>query len=418
AFPEISETFILNQISGLIDRGHHVDIYAMRPGNLTTMHAEVTQYGLLDRTRYLGVIPRNRFVRVLKAVGQLAGSLKHLDRAVIVRSLNARRYGRAASSLSLLFNALPLLRERHYDIIHCQFGTLGPRTLQLRQIGAISGKLIISFRGYDATQYLKDRPGVYAEMFRDADLLLPVSSSLREVLVHAGCPECKIRVHHSGIDCAKFVPAERRRADGDTVKVISVARLVEKKGIAYALEAMAKVKRTGRKIQYTIVGDGPLRSSLEELIGTFGISEDVKLAGWKNHDEVIGLMRESDVLLAPSITTEKGDQEGIPNVIKEAMALCIPVISTYHSGIPELVEHNVSGFLVPEKNVAALSGCLAQVIDAPDVRISVGRNGRKRVETHYDIQKLNDRMVEIYQQLARECAGNYGGEFCSSMPAQ
>lgn len=399
AFPNISETFVLNQITGLIDRGLHVDICSMRPGMSEKVHADVVRYRLLERTRYLNTIPRNYIVRLGKAAALLANNYRHLDPAVLLKTLNVPKYGRAASSLSLLFESVPLLKERKYDVIHCQFGSLGPRTLQLKQIGAISGKLVVSFRGYDATEYLKKRPGVYDELFREADLFLAVSDSLRRLLIEAGCPKDKIGLHYSGIDCLKFTPVERTVRDGEPVKVITIARLVEKKGVAYALRAVAAALAAGRRVTYTIIGDGPLHGDLDRLIRELGIGRNVQMAGWKNHDEVIGLMRESHVLMAPSITTGDGDQEGIPNVIKEAMALGLPVISTMHSGIPELVENAVTGFLVPERDVDALTDRLVHVIDNPDMWADMGRNGRSYVEANYDINALNDRVVEIYRKL-------------------
>jgi colanic acid/amylovoran biosynthesis glycosyltransferase len=253
SFPNISETFVLNHITGLIDRGHHVDIYSMRRGNAEKVHADVARYRLLERTRYIGIIPKNYIVRVSNAIKLLAKNYQHLDPSVLLKSLNVRKYGRASSSLSLLFEAIPLLRERQYDVIHCEFGSLGPRIAQLRQIDAIRGKLVVSFRGYDATQYLKKRPGVYDELFREADLFLPVSSSLAKVLVEAGCPEEKIRVHHSGIDCSKFAAGERVRKSDEPLRVISVARLFEKKGNRHCPEGCCSAPCRGQA--YYLQGD-------------------------------------------------------------------------------------------------------------------------------------------------------------------
>jgi colanic acid/amylovoran biosynthesis glycosyltransferase len=158
-----------------------------------------------------------------------------------------------------------------------------------------------------------------------------------------------------------------------------------------------------------VTGDGPLRADLQGLIDELGIGREVKLTGWKAHDEVIDLMRGSHILIAPSITTADGDQEGIPNVLKEAMALGMPVIGTTHSGIPELIEHGLNGFLVPEKNAEALADCLTYVIDNPDIWPSLGHNGRKYVEGQFDINTLNDHLVEIYRQLLA------GSSVCSTL---
>lgn len=399
SFPNLSETFILNQITGLIDKGYHVDIYSMKRGNLKKVHSEVLTYSLLDRTRYLGDIPRNYIVRCLKAIALLAANLRWLRFSALMRSLDIRRYGTAASSLSLLYAIVPLMRGTQYDIIHCQFGTLGPKVLLFRQLGAISGRLVTSFRGYDATQYMHKRPGVYDELFREADLILTVSNSLKKVLIEAGCPEARIRVHHSGIDCTRLNFSGRRRANGEPLKVLTVARLVEKKGIVFALRAIAGMLTAGRQVIYTIIGDGPLRDQLQREIDELDLGSNVKLTGWKVHDEVLDIMRESHVLVAPSITTEKGDQEGIPNAAKEAMALGMPVIGTLHGGIPELIKDKVTGFLVPEGDAEALIDRLTFVMDNPGVWAELGRNAREYVISYFDIHELNERALHIYRNL-------------------
>jgi colanic acid/amylovoran biosynthesis glycosyltransferase len=103
--------------------------------------------------------------------------------------------------------------------------------------------------------------------------------------------------------------------------------------------------------------------------------------------------------LAPSVTAESGDEEGIPGVIMEAFTQGLPVVSTYHAGIPEVVKDGESGFLVPERDVDALVERLERLIEDPELRLIMGRNGRHFVEEQYDIDKLNDRLVRVYRQL-------------------
>ncbi len=184
---------------------------------------------------------------------------------------------------------------------------------------------------------------------------------------------------------------------------MTIARLVEKKGVAYAIEAVARLVSSGKRITYDVIGgDGGLRRDLERLIEDLGVWAYVRLLGWKNHDEVLRLLQNAHILVAPSVTATNGDQEGIPNVIKEAMALGLPVISTLHSGIPELVEDGKSGFLVPERDVDSLADRLAYLIDHPERWPEMGQLGRKYVEEHYDINTLNDSLVEIYQRLLKD----------------
>jgi colanic acid/amylovoran biosynthesis glycosyltransferase len=144
-----------------------------------------------------------------------------------------------------------------------------------------------------------------------------------------------------------------------------------------------------------------LREDLQQVIDGMGVAEQIKLLGWKTHEEVKMLMEESHVLVAPSVTSEDGDQEGIPNVIKEAMASGLPVISTFHSGIPELVIDRVSGFLVPERDAASIADSLVFLIRHPEMCNKMGQAGRRQVEEH-DTHRLNRKLEALYQRVTRE----------------
>jgi colanic acid/amylovoran biosynthesis glycosyltransferase len=230
-------------------------------------------------------------------------------------------------------------------------------------------------------------------------LLLPVCGQFREELIRRGGDPGKIRVHHSGIRLSQFAYSERRRKSGEPTRVLSIGRLVEKKGVADGIRAVARLHASGRRLQYTVVGDGRLRGSLEQLIAESGLKTEVQLVGAKTHAEVIELLRDAHLFLAPCVTAQNGDQEGIPNVLKEAMATGIPVLSTWHSGIPELVEHGVSGLLVPERDSEALAACLADLMDHPERWPAMGRAGRARVEAAFDSEKLNKELIKLYHQV-------------------
>lgn len=395
-FPSLSQTFVLNQITGLIDRGHSVDIFAEEKKSASTIHANVKKYNLLEHTDYPLEIPQN-------IVWRIANSLRHISTLIkknpwaISNSLNIFKYGRKALSFTLLYQIIPFLKKGPYDIIHCQFGMLGPQALLVKQLTASHAKLITSFRGYDASRYMQNRPGVYDELFREGDLFCPVSKSLQKRIVDEGCSEKKVVVVRSGIDCQKFPYSRKKKSDGEPIKIITIGRLVEKKGIQYALEAIARLVTSGRDIHYVVVGDGALRGDLECLIEDLGIGSHVQLLGWRNQGEVIQLLQDMHILVAPSITAINGDQEGIPNVVKEAMALGLPVISTFHSGIPELVEDGVSGFLVNERDVDSLTDRLSYMVDHPEIWPNMGKAGSEYIQKNYDMNTLNDQLVELYK---------------------
>ncbi len=188
-------------------------------------------------------------------------------------------------------------------------------------------------------------------------------------------------------------------ADDHGIKLLTVARLVEKKGVEYGIRAVARILERYPEIRYEIAGDGPLKNDLRSLIADLNIEKNVKLLGWKEQDDIVELMTRADVLLAPSVTSRDGDQEGIPVVLMEALAQGVPVVSTLHSGIPELIEDGVSGFLVPERDAGSLADRLAFLIDNPARMREMGFEGRKAVEMNYDSNKLNDQLVRIYKEL-------------------
>lgn len=395
-FPNLSETFVLNQITGLLDRGHEVEIIAhvctVNPEE--KVHPDVEKYQLMKRVRYIN-IPKNKFVRVFKAIWLIARNF-HKSPLKIIKSLNVFKYGKKALSLRLLYTLIPFLDE-DFDIIHCHFGPNGIIGAYLKEIG-INGKLVTTFHGYDMSAYvLRYGMNVYKNLFSKGDLFMPVSEYWKRKLIEMGCEKRKIIVHHMGINLERFKFFERRKSE--IVKILSVGRLVEKKGHEYAIRALAKIINKHKNVIYQIVGDGPLRGKLESLVRDLGIENYVKLLGPVDEEELLNIYKESHIFILPSVTSREGDQEGIPVVLMEAQATGLPVISTQHSGIPEVVINGKSGFLVPEKDVNALAEKLEYLIEHPEIWPKMGYAGRKYVEEHYDIDKLNDQLVEIYRKL-------------------
>jgi colanic acid/amylovoran biosynthesis glycosyltransferase len=186
------------------------------------------------------------------------------------------------------------------------------------------------------------------------------------------------------------------------VRILTVARLTEKKGVEYGIRAVANALGKGQPIEYTIAGDGALKNKLQALIGELEVGDSVRLVGWKSQDKVAALLENSHILLAPSVTTDGGDEEGIPGVIMEAFAHGLPVVSTVHAGIPEIVKDGESGFLVPERDIDTLTEKLLALTEEPSLRSRMGRQGREFVGGHCNIERLNDRLVETYQKLGEK----------------
>jgi colanic acid/amylovoran biosynthesis glycosyltransferase len=402
-FPTLSETFILNQITGLIDRGHEVDIYCDRSGNLTQIHPEIQQYQLLTHTYYTPV-PNNKIWRIIKAVW-LFGHNFFKAPQIMLQTVNLFKYNRAnygepASFLKPLYLIIPWLKQSPYDIIFCHFGRNGLKANLLQDLGIINqAKIVVVFHGYDISLYLAVHgQNIYQNLFNQVDLVQPISQHWQRKLIDLGCPETKILVHHMGIDCNKFQYLAKQPSNSQ-IRLVSIARLVAKKGLQYSIQAVAQLIPRYPNLEYQIIGDGVLKEDLEQLIKQLNVAKNVKLLGWRQQPEVAAIIAQADIVLAPSITSEDSDCEGIPVSLMESMARGLPVISTYHSGIPELVEDGVSGYLLPERDITNLANKIEHLIINPELRQKMGKAGRQKVETDYNIQILNDRLVQILQQL-------------------
>ncbi|MEX1015648.1 MAG: glycosyltransferase [Phycisphaeraceae bacterium] len=397
-FPSVSQTFVLNQMTGMIDRGHDVTIFAVRRDTAMPVSPLIERYRLLARTRYLGAKPN----------GSRWGHgtmLAMLAREAVVRPGVAWRVAAARRRCDPLIGyrhlvmLRPWIEAGPFDLVHAQFGPQGLMALGMRLLGAWRGPLVTSFRGYDVMRDVPAQPDLYRRLFAEGEYFLPVSASLREQLVAHGCDPGRTEIHYSGIELARFPFVKRQRSAGDPVHLLCVGRLVDKKGFADVIAAVAKLVAEGRPVRCTIVGDGPLRETLERQIARLGLSERVQLAGPGAHEDVIARMQCADLLVAPSVTAANGDQEGIPNVIKEAMAAGLPVISTRHGGIPELVVDGETGWLVPERDPTALADRLRLWMDQPGRGRGMSRAGRAQVEAKFDASQLNDRLDAIYRSL-------------------
>ena len=411
SFPSLSQTFVLGQITGLIDRGHEVDIYAAasEPDVGGAEHAVVKEYGLVKRTRYQPARATDG-----SWLRRMAATVYVLARYWWRDPVNAWRVMKGppasfghASRLSLLSAGAPFAGRGSYDAVLCHFGPNGRRIARLRESGLVRGKIATVFHGYDMSRYLiTNGQRSYERLFATGDLFLPVSDFWRQRLISLGCPPERIAVHHMGISLSKFPLWPRRVAHEDaTVRLLTVARLVEKKGVEYAIRAVAALREsTDRRVEYRILGDGPLRARLEGLVRELGVGDTVKLVGESDQAGVRTAMRRSDVFVAPSVVAEDGDMEGVPVSIMEAMACGLPVVSTLHSGIPELVRDRTTGYLVPERDAASLARALVRLVDEPRLRRKLGMAGRGVVERGYDLDKLNDRLVELLAEMGTAAA--------------
>ena len=409
-FPALSETFVLDQITGLIDRGFDVDILASKAREESTVHPDVDVYGLLDRVRYVDdrVKPAgSRLVRWSRTLfelirrGQLgllvevvkAGLDRALKRPVLVGARQLVAYARTLETLPTP------------DLVLCHFGPTGDLMVRLRKALGARWPIATFFHGYDLSVLLDQKGfGIYNQLLQDGDFFFPVSSFLHERLVTMGAAANRTAVQRMGVRPQTAWPQTKRDLArvGNEFSFVSVGRLVEKKGLEFAIRAIALCRQMSPEIKMNlcIVGDGPLLEKFRDIVVDLKLEEIVLLYGSGPREEVKARLLAANAFVLPSVTTETGDIEGIPVAISEAMAMGLPVISTYHSGIPEIIEHGVNGLLVPERNVHALADAMCRIARDRSLAYRLGQAGREKVERDLNLDRWNDVLTERIRVLA------------------
>jgi colanic acid/amylovoran biosynthesis glycosyltransferase len=397
-FPAFSKTFVVDQLVGLVRAGHRVSIIAdpplpggdAQPGDVPDeLRGRITY-----RNRPGRRLPGNR-VRFARAVVR---GLRAGPRAVVEILLDR---GSTLYRRMLLLETLAIVAKvGDADVFHCHFGMLGDEMVRVRQALRYRGRVVTAFHGFDISSYVERfGPTAFDGLFAAGDLFLPISDHWRDRLIALGAPAARVEVQRMGVDITGFEPIDRA-APGDVWRILSVGRLVEKKGNGFALQAIAALNEQGASLEYTIVGEGRERGRLERTIAELGLQEVTRLVGARSRREVYELMLANDVFLSPSVTASDGDVEGIPMVLMEAMATAMPVVATWHSGIPELVRDGWSGLLVEEWDVRGLAERIRSICTDPHLATQLGSNGRATVEAEYDLARLMERLQERLERVA------------------
>jgi colanic acid/amylovoran biosynthesis glycosyltransferase len=395
-FPALSETFVLEHIVELIRRGHDVTVFSLERPKDILVNANISKYGLLNRTVYYPGFPVNKFERILKAIPLFIKSFAKNPPAIL-RAMNFFRWGKEAGSLRNLFAIAPFVGREKFDVVHCHFGPNGNIGALIRICGVRFAKFVVSFHGYDANSFARSHgANIYYDLFKVADSIVANTEFIKRRLVSIGCSEEKIVVIPASFDVSQFHFNGKILADNEPVKLLSIGRLVEVKGTRFAIEAAAILKRKGIPFRYDVIGDGPLKSELEELINNLGVGDCVRLLGAKSNEEVKDFLRDYHILLQPSIRAENGDEEAQGLVIQEAQASGLIPLASDVGGISEGLLSRISGFLFPEKNPGAIAETIQKALSEKDRWGEMGNEGRKFVEEKYDVLKNVMLLEKLY----------------------
>ncbi len=425
-FPVRSQTFVINQVLGLLQLGADVTVLALASetqhskAELDAIHPNLSQ-----RTVFLLSEISSPYAKLVSRVLSLVSGLLRVKTRKRVTTALQKKFGHQAKSLLLAAIASKFSTPLSFDVILCHFGQNGVVANKLREIGVLEGKVTTIFHGFDisAKSALAKHQLDYKALFAQTELMLPISDKWKNKLITLGCKQEKITVHRMGIDLGLFefayqpklkpkpeasltqpqlLDLEAQPFNNKCLTLFTVARFSEKKGLEYAIRALTHLPEEVN-CHYFIGGFGELEQSLKQLVIELNLTNKVTFLGPLTSIEVKNHMQTADVFIQPSITADNGDMEGVPVAIMEAMAVGVPVISTFHSGIPELITHNEHGLLAKERDTRALAdniSCLYR--DDGNLATKFRQNARLRIEAIADVDKLNQGLLELLTALVNK----------------
>jgi colanic acid/amylovoran biosynthesis glycosyltransferase len=390
-YPSTTQTFVYEPIDWLREAGHEVQVVAEQkgepPGAGTARAPALLVPRWLERSFKLTLFAGNPV--------QASAAL-----------LAARRWaGKSRWSVSELAARALLEPVRRADYMLAHFGPFGARWLPVAAIAR--RRFAVWFHGYDATSELRKRPDLYSGLVRAGVAAITNSDYLRRRLMEAGFPQDRIGIVPYAVSSELAESDELPQLDQR--RLITIARLVPKKGVSDSLQAFAAARGVlGEGWRYQIVGDGPLRAELEALAVTLGIRPVVDFSGYLSREETLAALRGASSFVLASRTAPSGDAEGTPVSILEAASIGLPVVSTLHAGIPETLppEASAEGWLVSEGDVAGLTAALSRLATV-DARRSWGERCRARVRLRHSraahvegVRAVLERLAEVPVPLA------------------
>ncbi|MBX4189722.1 glycosyltransferase [Candidatus Parcubacteria bacterium] len=292
-----------------MERGFSVEIFSLHRGETNNISQVFHTYNMADYTYYLDM-PGNILKRLYWAIPK-AVHLLIKNPAALARAFNVKKYGRQALSLQLLFWAEPLI-DKKFDLYHCHFGTVANRFLDIRYVLGSEQKFITSFYGQDVSKMFQVKgDSYYDQLKKDCSGFIAMSEFMKKRLVAKGFDENKVHaISIFGIDVNDYPFQERVFKTGEIIQMVSVGRLVEKKGFEDLLRALAIVKqKTDKNFSCSIIGGGPLEDRLHKVARDLNLEDMVSFKGFMKLQEVIKYFKQAHLYLQPSKTASDGDME-------------------------------------------------------------------------------------------------------------
>ncbi|MBA2608948.1 MAG: glycosyltransferase [Actinobacteria bacterium] len=392
-FPVRSETFIVDHVAGLLDRGHEVVVLPLTPRPTAEWNVPSAVAAIVNSTAPKPEsMPAAGFSRAAKSLALGVNAvMRHHSRPLRVARDDSITTPRG-------FGRRLLLAERAasggpFDVVHAQFGTTASAAAAIRRHGVSTAPIVCSVHGQDVNIDIGKRGARLASLASELAVVTTGTEFMREVVAGVGVPAGRIRIWPQGVNVDR-PPVSPRRARG--FHVLSVGRLVEFKGIDDSLRVIAAARPQIEGIRYTVIGDGPLRSYLIELARGLAIDDITTFAGARDHAEVLAAHADVDVFLQMGKVGSDGSCEGQGVGPAEASASGLACVVTASGGLPEVVRADETGLVYQTGDIAAAADGLVRLSKDPALRRRLGDAGRAFVSANYSMSASIDTIEQIY----------------------
>ena len=402
-FPKISsEAFILNEMIELQRMGHEVWVLSDRINYFTNSetHSLIVEYDFMKKVITSDVYHRG-LTKAFDFIKKFSIDLIHHPKKTIKNLyfiiLN-NPYYQGNNIWSKLDNYLVLrkLPKIKLDIVYSPFSPLEKIDKGMAIANILEVPFVSAFRALELySTKCRREILIYKKIFAKISNLITISQFNKNQLEDIFGKNKKIDIVHSSIDPEKFKNNQQSRKSN---KIITIARFVEKKGIIYLLEALANLNRENINFEFVLIGDGPLKETYELKIKELKIAHLIKILPPIKQELIKQELAESTILVLPCIIARNGDRDIIANVLKEAMSMEVPVITSDISGIKELINHRENGILVEEKNVEDLTLAIKELLNDNNLRENLAREGRKTIINHFNVKVEAKKLEKIFQE--------------------
>ena len=390
-WPRLSQTFVLTKVVAMERSGVPLRIFSVKDPGGEPVHAKVEK--VRAEVTYLSF--GSGWKRIVRANLRLARNLPGRYSRALWHAISYGRTGIVRRFFQAGYLA-SLLLDEPVSHLHAHFATAP--TLIAMFVSELTG-IPYTFTAHARDIYVDTQPRLLRKEIAQASAVVTVSEYNKEYLKREISPSSNGKIHliYNGLDLADFNFHWPRESDLGPPVILSVARLIPKKGLDDLINAAAILKQRGRVFKIEIVGSGPLRRALENRAARLSLSDCVEFCGAQPQESVSAAYGRASIFALPCVVSEDGDRDGIPTVVLEAMASGVPVVSTPVSGIPELIDPDHDGVLVPPNDPSKLADALDLLLLNPELRDNLALAARTKIESKFLVEHSSSQLLTLFQ---------------------